>query len=181
MMSKYIALLRGINVSGQKKIKMSELREQLTSIGLEQVETYIQSGNVIFNYKRCEKDYLVNIIVDKIEKHFGFVVPCIVLETIEIESILKHNPFLDKDIDTKYMYFSILSEKPKLMDNSTIEVDSKNDEFQISNNVIYVFTPGGYGKTKLNNNFFERKLKQKITTRNWKTLNKLLDMTKIPT
>ena len=147
-MPKYIALLRGINVSGQKKIIMSELRDQLTSFGLKNVKTYIQSGNIIFDYKISKKEHLIEIICDIIEKHFGFIVTCIILKPEEIGTILKQNPFLNKTKDTKYLYYSILSEHSNYIEFSKIDIDSKMDEFYIKDNVIYVFAPGGYGKSK---------------------------------
>ena len=176
-MQTYTALLRGINVSGQKKINMKDLLSYMEEIGLKNVKTYIQSGNLVF-LSKLNSNELINIIQNKIEKEYDFFVPVIILTEEEIEKIVKQNPYKKLNTDTKFMYFTFLSEYPdKKLIKDIKDQKYKDDEFIISDKIIYVFCPGGYGKTKLTNMFFESKLKVTASTRNWKTTVKLQEMT----
>jgi uncharacterized protein (DUF1697 family) len=171
-METYIALLRGINVSGQKMIKMPELQILFSKHGFKNVRTYIQSGNIIFECKKTNPDVLVKLLEEKILKHFKFEVPVIIRHQDEIKSILKNNPFLTKRNEEKdKLYVTFLSNESGKYEKS--DESEKSDEFILSGKNIYLFCPNGYGRTKLNNNFFENKLKVKTTTRNWKTVEKL--------
>lgn len=178
-MKKFIALLRGINVSGQKLIKMSELKTLFEKTGFQNVETYIQSGNVIFSTKETSTEKLSVKISSAIKKHFEFDVQVIVVTPEEIEDALKKNPFIKKKKDTDKLYTIFLSSIPP---KSNVEkLDSANylpEEFKIVGKHIYLFVPNGYGKAKLNNNLFENKLKVFGTARNLKTLNALIGLTK---
>lgn len=179
-MKKFIALLRGINVSGQKQIKMSELKTLFEKSGFQNVETYIQSGNVIFSSKETSTEKLSLKISSAIKKQFGFDVQVIVVTPQEIEDALKKNPFIKKKKDTDKLYIIFLSETPSKA--SINELNTTNylpEEFVIDGRCVYLFVPNGYGKAKLNNNFFENKLKVFGTTRNLKTLNALLELTKL--
>jgi uncharacterized protein (DUF1697 family) len=170
-----IAILRGINVSGQRVIKMEALRQMCEEMGLSDVRTYIQSGNIIFNCKTIKG--LEDRIASQILKSFGHEVPVIIKSTNEWEDILKSNPFVkDKSKDTNFLHVTILSGKPEISGLQKLSVNSDNDEFVLKSGAVYLYTPGGYGNTKLNNTFFESKLKCKATTRNWKTMNELLKM-----
>jgi uncharacterized protein (DUF1697 family) len=175
-MQTYIAILRGINVSGSKLIKMEELRNVLTSSGFRNVQTYIQSGNVIFREEKTNASELEKRIAEIISDRFNFYVPVIVVEITELKSILDHNPFLnDKSREAEYLHITFLSEVPGYEKAEGInKIMVQNDEFKIFGKAVYLYCPGGYGKTKLNNSFFENKLKVTATTRNWKTSNELL-------
>jgi uncharacterized protein (DUF1697 family) len=167
-------MLRGINVGGNKKVSMQVLKERYESIGFKNVQTYVQSGNVVFS-----TDASVSSTKDKIEKEikreFGFDVLVFIRTKKELEDLLKNSPFKQKD-ETK-LHVTFLSEKP-----INVPIDELNsarigeEEFLISGREIYLFCPNGYGVTKLSNNFFEKKLKVSATTRNWRTVNTLLSM-----
>ena len=178
-MKKSIALLRGINVSGHKKIKMSELRLLFEEIGFQFVETYIQSGNVIFSSKEKSGEKLEAKISSGIKRKFSFDVQVIVVNPKEIEYILKTNPFLKKKKDAEKLYVTFLSKIPS---DENIEklylIDYLPEEYVIDGRYIYLFVPNGYGRAKLNNNFFENKLKIFGTTRNWKTVIALSELVK---
>ncbi|MBK9097059.1 MAG: DUF1697 domain-containing protein [bacterium] len=179
-MKKFIALLRGINVSGQKQIKMSELKSLFEKTGFQDVETYIQSGNVIFSTKETSTEKLSLKISSAIKKQFGFDVQVIVVTPEEIEQALKKNPFIKKKKDTDKLYVIFLSEIPsKVSVNNLNRNDYLPEEFVIDGSCVYLFVPNGYGKAKLNNNFFENKLKVFGTTRNLKTLYALIELTKL--
>jgi uncharacterized protein (DUF1697 family) len=179
-MSIFIALFRGINVSGQKLIKMSDLKTLFEEAGFRGVETFIQSGNVIFSAKEKSKSKLEDKISSAIKSKFGFDVRIIVVTPDEIEYVLKNNPFIKKKKEAEKLYFTFLSEKPLTENidklNST---DYSPEEYIIDEKYIYLFVPNGYGKAKLSNNLFENKLKVLGTTRNLKTIKALLEITKL--
>ena len=178
-MQTFISILRGINVSGQKKIVMTDLKSLYESLKFTDVATYIQSGNVSF--KTIEK--LSDIqLAEKIEKviyeRYLFEVPVIIRNEDELKRIISYNPFLkEKNIDVKRLHVTFLSGIPGKAEIKNIsDGDYSPDQFFIKHKEVFLHTPAGYGGTKLSNNFFEKKLKVKATTRNWNTVNKLLEM-----
>ena len=174
-MNTYIALLRGINVSGQKKIPMAELRKLLSDSGFKNVQTYIQSGNAIFQSSEENKSVLENTIQKAVLSHFGFDVPILVRTETEIQNILETCPFFEEKKTNSY--FSLLHSIPnKSLIEETHLISYPNEEFHITNHCVYFFSSAGYGNAKCNNNFFERKLKVSATTRNYKTMVKLLSL-----
>ena len=181
-METYIAILRGINVSGQKSIKMADLKAHMEEMGYHKVETYIQSGNVVFDHETSPPQDLAKDIEEKILEKYGFQVPAIVILPYELEHVLSHNPFIqDPNKDPDRMYFTILSEIPlasNLAKLDNVDYPPPPEEFVLDGKTIYFFSPLGYGRAKMNNNFFENKLKVFATTRNWKTVNKLVEIAK---
>lgn len=174
-MSTYIALLRGINVSGQKKIKMTDLIAHLKDLKFKNVQTYIQSGNVIFETSIKDKKNISGLIEKKIKKEYGFEVSVIIKSPKDFKDVLAKNPFTSKD--TEKIYFTFLSEKPSPENINKLKTyDYSPEEYILDGENIYFFAPKGYGNAKMNNNFFENKLKVSATTRNWKTVNKLIEM-----
>lgn len=183
-MTTYISILRGINVSGKRLIKMDALRNLFESLGFQNIITYVQSGNVIFTSKESNAHNLELKISQQIEKNFGFDVPVIVLTIDHLKKIIEHNPFSnDSNKDPVFLHVTFLSSQPGHYDLKTIEDKKLNDEeILISNDAVYLYCPNGYGRTKLTNNFIEAKLKTGATTRNWKTTNELLRLAgNIPT
>ncbi|MCR9226218.1 MAG: DUF1697 domain-containing protein [Flavobacteriaceae bacterium] len=172
----YIALLRGINVSGQKKIKMADLKQILQENGLKDVKTYIQSGNIVFDSDQTDKNKLQKKIIKTIDDHFGFDVPTLVLRQEDIKSILKANPYLKQAEETK-LYYVLLKSPPKAeLVEKFNQLQFENEGFHITKRCVYLLCKNGYGKAKLNNNLLENKLKVEATTRNHKTMLKLLEM-----
>lgn len=174
-MKTYFALLRGINVSGQKKVPMAELRDLLSGLGFSHVQTYIQSGNVVFGSAEENSQKLAHDIQQEIKSHFGFEVPVLVKTSRQLKEILTQTPFSKEKIEQSY--FTLLHQKP----DGTLAEDVKllkypNEEFYITDECVYFFSSAGYGKAKCNNNFFEQKLKVTATTRNYKTMVKLLSL-----
>jgi len=174
-MQTYISILRGINVSGQKKINMKELKAMYESLSYQNVITYIQSGNVVFRSEKADEKVLAKTIEDAINAKFGFDVPVLVLTEKELRATIKNNPFLkQQDILIEKLHVTFLQQKPEPENiKKTEELEFSPDRFVISGKDVFVYCPNGYGKTKINNNFFESKLKVKATTRNWKTVNEL--------
>jgi uncharacterized protein (DUF1697 family) len=178
-MNRFIALLRGINVSSQKQIKMPDLKKLFEDAGFTNVQTYIQSGNVIFDSLNSDIDSLKTKIEKKIKEKYKFEVEVFIRTNLEIKNILNRNTFIKMKKDTVRLYVTFLSEKPASSNISKLnETNYSPEEFIIDGNVIYLYFPNGYGKAKLNNNFFENKLKFPATTRNWKTINALFNLSK---
>ena len=176
-MSKFIALLRGINVSGQKQIKMPDLKSLFEESGFQNIETYIQSGNVIFTSKEKLPEKLEQKISLAIKRKFGFDVQIIVLTPEEIEYVLNNNLFIKKKKESEKLYVTFLAKSPSDENiNKLNAIDYSPEEYIIDGRYIYLFVPNGYGKAKLNNNFFESKLNVSATTRNWKTVNKMFEL-----
>jgi uncharacterized protein (DUF1697 family) len=168
-------MLRGINVSGKNRIKMEELRELYESLGFENVQTYVQSGNLIFESTETDAAKISTKIEKKIERVFGFDVPVFVRTKSEFQRLIKNTPFAGKD--TTKLHVTFLSEAPTNLPIDELNAaKAKNEEFSISGKEIYLYCPNGYGITKLSNNFFERRLNVSATTRNWKTVSTLLSM-----
>ncbi|WGF92965.1 DUF1697 domain-containing protein [Aequorivita marisscotiae] len=170
-MKTHIALLRGINVGGHKKLKMADLKLLFEGLGFENVVTYIQSGNVIFSAagERSLSEKISNEITNK----FGWEVPVLVKTGEAIAEILADCPF-DETKKTETYYMLLTSPpKAKLME-AVREISYPNEEFVLTPECVYIYFGNGYGNAKLNNNFFEKKLKVAATTRNHRTLAKLV-------
>ncbi|MDA3928987.1 MAG: DUF1697 domain-containing protein [Prolixibacteraceae bacterium] len=174
----YISLLRGINVAGQRKIQMADLKESYLRCGFENVTTYVQSGNVIFMADKTSPDELIKIIESAIFLDFNYDVPVQVVTVLGLKKIFARNPFLKKGVtDITKLHVTFLEKEPDEELMKEIEVDpTSDDEFIRDGSTIYLHCPNGYGKSKLSNTFFETQLKVKATTRNWKSITKLVEL-----
>jgi len=173
-----ISMLRGINVSGQKTIRMPDLKALYESLGFTQVATYLQSGNVIFDCAILEASTVAGSIEKAIERHFGFTVSVFIRNRDDFGRIIEGNPFLtQRNEDIERLHVTFLSALPSAaaLKNLETPIDT-TDEYFLSGKEIYLFCPNGYGRTKLSNTFFEKKLKVAATTRNWKTVSALYGM-----
>ena len=172
-MKTYIVLLRGINVSGKNKLPMAELRELLSSSGFKNVETYIQSGNIILSSDETKVEVCKKVnkgIADK----FGYDIPVLVRTPQEWKAIIDKYPF--SIANEKIVAFTFLD---KTTSETEIEIKGiKEDQYKITGDVVYLNCPSGFGKTKLTNNTIEKKLNLIATTRNYKTTLKLLELAK---
>lgn len=172
----YIAILRGINVSGRHIIKMEPLKQALELLGFKKIKTYIQSGNIIFQSDLTDVTDLETKIKKMIQHNFGYDIPCLVIDINQLKNILNQNPLaLDHLKNEDFFYTTLLAEKPKTDDlASLMEKKQADEEIFLVDKVVYLYCPHGYGKTKLTNNLIESKLKVTATTRNWRTLQELL-------
>ncbi len=175
--TRFIAVLRGINVSGKNMIKMPNLVKTFEDLGFADVNTYLQSGNILFRSGEKNTDWEQKIR-HQIDKDFGLSVPVIVFSHEYLQRIREENPFTGKTgIDQNKLHVTFLSEEPSRENFEKIKAEQYlPDEFILRDKVIYLFCPAGYGNTKLHNNFFENKLKVMATTRNWNTVNKLAEL-----
>lgn len=178
-MQTFISILRGINVSGQKKIVMTDLKTLYENLEFEDVVTYIQSGNVIFKTnKKAANTELAAIIEKAIFDKYNFNVPVIIRTAEEIKHVISSNPFVsNKEIDIEKLHVTFLAETPKQASLERIKsFDYPPDKFVIIRKEAFLYCPINYGETKLSNKFFESKLRVSATTRNWKTINKLFEI-----
>ncbi len=174
-MARYVALLRSVNVGG-RSLPMAALRETLVDAGFEDVATYIQSGNVIFTSPSRSEATLGRRIEAAIKGSTGHEVPVLVRSPRALQSVVTHQPFA-RGHDPKFLHVTFLAEKPSAARIRAIDRDRYlPDEFSVAGREVYLACPTGYGRTKLNNTFFERALGTVATTRNWNTVRKLLEL-----
>ena len=171
-MARFVALLRGINVSGQKKIRMADLRSCLEAAGLSGVETYLQSGNVVFESAGPATDPLGNLVSSAIADTFGFDVPVLVRTARDLKRVAETNPFLlEHEQDPSKQYVTFLATMPTARTLHDLAVHGKaTEQFLPGKQELFVSCPNGYGRAVLNNAFFESRLKTVATTRNGKTV-----------
>jgi uncharacterized protein (DUF1697 family) len=176
-MTTYIAILRGINVSGHKIIKMERLRVVFEDLGFVDVKTYVQSGNVIFETDISPAGLAVKI-ERKILDEFGFEVPVLTKSARELKDIVRRNPFLkDRAIDESKLHVTFLSDDPPRNALELLQpLAAGGEQVRIVSRSVYLYCPNGYGNTRLNNTAIEKKMSCRATTRNWATTNKLLEM-----
>jgi uncharacterized protein (DUF1697 family) len=177
---RYIALLRGINVSGHNSIKMAELKGLFESLEFKSVKTYVQSGNVIFDYEKTDCMILTDQIEKKINEVFGFFIKTFILTVDDLENIVKKNSIAgEPNIEIDKLHITLLTDTPEINKVSSLDLKKdENEKFLIIERYVFLYCPNGYGRTKLNNTMFERKFKTTCTTRNWKTINYLLEISK---
>lgn len=175
----FIAMLRGINVSGRKKILMADLKVLFVDIGLDKVETYIQSGNVVFDSSSDDADKLQTAIEAAIEQRFGFSVHVAIRSRSDLKRIIERYPFdgIETAGNEKRIMVSFLSNQPANEKEAKLMQYVKEPELLLmSGREAYLYCPGGYGKSKLSNTFLEKVLDLQATTRNWRTIEKLYQM-----
>jgi uncharacterized protein (DUF1697 family) len=173
----YIAMLRGINVGRGKVVKMEQLRTSFAALGFGEVRTYVQSGNVVFESERKPAE-LTRTIEAKIQHDFGFTVPVLIKTSTELTQIVRNNPLLRlKGIDVSKLHVTFLSNAPPKTAASVLEdLATTRERFRILNREIYLYCPDGYGNSKLTNTTIEKKFSLVATTRNWRTVNALLEL-----
>ena len=177
-MAAYIAMLRGVNVTGHNTIKMEVLRGLCQGLGFRNVETYVQSGNIVFQALLENPEAISKRIGETVLRSFGFDTPVIVRTSKEMRNVIGNNPFLkEKGIDSSKLHVTFLSETAQKGSEKKLETLATNpDRFYPASHEIYLYCPGGYGRTRLSNNAIEKALSVEATTRNWKTTNALFEM-----
>jgi uncharacterized protein (DUF1697 family) len=174
----YITMLRGINVGGAKKVLMKDLAGLYEACGFTNIRTYVQSGNVVFDSVEKKPAAISKTIEEQIEKKYKFHADVIVRTPEDFEKVIAGNPFLKaRGAEPNLLYVTLLSDAPdKQAVQDLANVNSGEERHAVKGREIFIFCPGGYGKTKLSNNFFESKLKRVATTRNWNTVTTLYAM-----
>ena len=168
------ALLRGINVGGKNKVPMPQLKELFEGLGHADVVTYIQSGNVVFRAASAD----ARAIEERIANVFGLDVAVVLRTGAELSAAVAGNPFLVQGAETKPLYVVFLAREPSAEAVAELDPDrSPGDRFSVNGREVYLDLPNGGGRTKLNLDYLERRLKVKGTARNWNTVLRLVELT----
>src|SRR5215218_7256138 len=177
-MKTYIALLRGINVGGTNVLPMKDLVSLLENIGSQNVKTHIQSGNAVFQSEEENASLLSNKIRATIKKSYGFEPQVLLLEPEEIERAVESNPFPEAESEPKTLHVHFLASMPKNPDLDALKsIESERERFVLKDGVLYLHAPDGIGRSKLAANA-EKLLGVPVTSRNWRTVRKIMDMAK---
>lgn len=176
-MPTYVALLRGINLGPSKRVKMDALRKSFESLGLKNVQTYIQSGNVIFKARKTSSAALRKKIEERIIKEFGFSALTILRSQEELGKVVEMNPFKQHGASPERLHVIFLSETPDAAFLKQLEGLTKApDESCCLGQEIYLHLPNGFAQSSMIHNPLERKLLTRATTRNWRTVNNVYQM-----
>jgi uncharacterized protein (DUF1697 family) len=177
----YIALLRGINVGGNKLIKMKELSTVLSSAGLHNVRTFIASGNVIFESTTTDRIKLARMIEKQLTKAFGHDVAVMVRTIDELEAVVKLAPFRNVKNKKEAMLFTVfLASQPKRLPKLPLRSETERfNVIAIIHGVAFIVArrkkTGWFG---FPNNFIEKQLAVTATTRNWSTVERIVAFAK---
>lgn len=174
-MTTWIALIRGINVSGHNKMPMTTLAKVLEKAGCSSVRTYIQSGNVVFDSKSKSESSVSKKIGDAIESEFQYRPELFLLTVDQLQSAIANNPFQQVISEPKSLHFYFLAATPKSPDLAGLVKAATTERFKLIDSVFYLHAPDGLGKSKLAG-LVERKLGVSATARNYSTVQKLSAM-----
>jgi uncharacterized protein (DUF1697 family) len=175
--TKYVALLRGINVGGAKKVKMEDLRRLVVGLGHEDVQTYLQSGNVVFGSARADLAHVAAGLEKAIADHLGLTVTVLLRTHADLAKVLISNPYLDRDADLTKLAVTFLRDHPDPTHAAGMPIPKgETAVFTVIGREIYLHCPEGYGRTKLSNAYIEKKLGLPATTRNWRSVIALHDL-----
>jgi uncharacterized protein (DUF1697 family) len=174
---RYIALLRGINVGGKHMLKMEALRATFSSLGFENVASYINSGNLSFDTSTADDGKLARMIHDAVEDEYGYDISVMVRSLAEMEEIIANNPYSGqfenhKDLHIFFLDRELSADEQKLL----LEKNSDNEMITVSGRTIYYFLKISIIDSVLGKGFIDKKLKVPATARNWRTVQKLAEM-----
>jgi len=173
---RYVALLRGINLGARNKLAMGDLRALVEAFGGEDVQTYVQSGNVVFT-SGAAAGGLERGLAKEILRAHGLDVPVLVRSAAELGRIVNKNPFLRTAAEEESLHVTFLDEKPKQAVVKALDPSfSPPDALRVAGREVYLLCPNGYGRSKLSNAFFEKRLDVVATTRNWRTVRTLAEL-----
>jgi uncharacterized protein (DUF1697 family) len=176
-LSTHVALLRGVNVGGNNMLPMKDLAALFAKAGCSAVQTYIQSGNVIFRADAEVAARIPEAIAKAIAARAKMRIPVVVRTAGELRRVVEKNPFLRRSVDIEKLHVVFLAGKPGAATVAALDPKrSPPDEFIVQGAEIYLHCPNGYGRTKLSNAYFDAKLATTSTVRNWRTVLKLLDL-----
>jgi uncharacterized protein (DUF1697 family) len=169
LMPRQIALLRGVNVGGNKRVEMARLRALMEELGYRDVRTYVNSGNVVFSGPRRSEQHLESAIA----KAFGFEVPVVLRSREELADVVAANPLRDVATDpAKHLVVFCAAKASTDLDPA----DFAPETFVIRGREVYLWAPGGIGTSPLAKLLAAKSLGDKSTARNWRTVEKLLDL-----
>jgi uncharacterized protein (DUF1697 family) len=174
---RFVALLRGINVGGNRKVPMAPLRSLVEGLGHTEVETLLQSGNVVFTADEEATGAPADALAAAIEAEFGFAVAVLVRTKADLVRVIAANPFPDARAEPKYLHVAF-SSRPVTVE-ALAGIDAERfapDEYRVGQDELYLWFPNGSGRSKLTIQLFEKALAADLTARNWNTVTKLRDL-----
>jgi uncharacterized protein (DUF1697 family) len=176
-MQTYVALLRGINLGARNKVSMADLRELFAGLGAEDVQTYVQSGNVVFRSSKSAAA-LSKAIEKGLSDTLGVKARVMLRTKAQLAKIEAGNPFAARQPEPTKLHVTFLDETPDRARVRGLDgTEFEPDEFRVAGTEVYLHCPHGYGRSKLSNAFFEKQLGVDATTRNWRTVTKLAELT----
>ena len=176
-MTAYLAILRGVNVSGHNRVKMADLERVFQGLGHSRVATFIQSGNVIFTSSDASSTELVRGIEQALAVELGLNVSALLRSRREMERVIQESPFLETGRDLTKLHVTFLAEEPTRSLGDDFDQQSfRPDKYWLGTREVYLHCPLGYGRTRLNNSFWERRLGISATSRNWNSVTRLTEL-----
>lgn len=181
-MIRTLAILRGINVGGHRKILMADLKAMMEQLGFSSILTYIQSGNVWFDAEEGSDPLALSQQIEQaILDRFGHEVPVIIRTLGQLEQAVRMNRFYREGVELSRLHLTFLSAEADTEKKAALDYTPYlPDQFHIVRSHVFLYLENKYHQTKLSNAFFEKKLGVKATTRNWKTVLKLLELAQNP-
>lgn len=172
----YVALLRGINLGGRNRIAMADLRALVAALGHEDVQTYLQSGNVVF--RSADRSAQARRALEaRIARDLGLAVTVLLRTKNDLTKLVARNPFAESADEARALHVTFLADAPHAGRARKLDpAQWSPDEFRLSGREVYLHCPNGYGRSKLSNAFFEQRLGVAATTRNWKTVTSLAEL-----
>ena len=177
---RYVALLRGINVGGKNRLPMAELRDVFSAVGCTGVNTYIQSGNVVFEAAPNLIERVPELVARAIGQRFDIATALIVRSSNELQQVATSNPF-DTSGDPRFLQVAFLEDIPSAEAVAGLDPErSPQDVFAVRGRNVYLHYPNGTARSKLTNEYLTRQLQTASTMRNWRTVLALLEMVDVP-
>lgn len=177
-MPNFVSFFRGINVGGHHKIKMNELKNLYETLGLKDVRTYIQSGNVVFTNDDFDVTHVQQQLIERVAQTFGFHVEIIVRTAAELQDIIAKNPFQGQPgKETQWVVVIFLATAPdNIAQENLLKTYVGPEEIFFNGKEVYIYYTNGIGRSKLSHSFIEKKLKIVGTARNWNTVLQVQEM-----
>ncbi|HUJ85309.1 MAG TPA: DUF1697 domain-containing protein [Burkholderiales bacterium] len=174
-MSAFVALLRGVNVAGSRRVGMEALRASFEALGNTEVESYLQSGNLVFSSTQEDSHALADALEARLAADLGQEVNALVLPAKEFDEIVRANPLAPRAAKAGGMYHAtfLFRHVPETLFAEQQLPLQEGEKAALVGRVVYLYCPNGYGKSGLTNAFFEKALGSRATTRNWRTVRAL--------
>ena len=177
---RYVAFLRGVNVGGKNRLPMADLRGIFTAAGCAAVQTYIQSGNVVFEAEQDLAERVPEIVTRAIRRQFGYKTAVVMRSSEELQRVVASNPF-DTSGDPRFLHVAFLGDAPGAEAVSRLDPQrSPPDAFAVRGRNVYLHYPNGVARSKLTNEYLAAQLQTASTMRNWRTVLKLLEVVDAP-
>lgn len=176
MTKRYIGLLRGINVGGKNRLPMARLREIFAELGAREVSTYIQSGNVIFT-SNAKAATILEQVSERLAAELGLRIPIVLRSADELRRALDAHPYEDRGVPEKFRSIMFLDRKPTAAQRRALDPEcTAGEEWEVIGGEVHLCFPEGSARSKLTNDYFDRRLSALSTTRNVRTVRKLLEL-----